>query len=862
MNKMIRTLTILVFFFQAVLPATAQKLPSSISPALQSKPPGYYSDSISLFKYIIEMDPGQAVRYPGISPQHIGWDVYLIHTSPAKLRRFISSDAPYRYIDEQPEPVTEGGVLNYDMSANRITTAWHEFPGVRGEGQTVSVKENRMDTSDIDLLKRFVPSANTSPVGETHATVMTTLIAGAGNSFYTGRGVAPKTRYSSSDFITVLPDTITYYTGLGIRVQNHSYGTGIQNFYGINARAFDLSANAVPELLHVFSSGNSGNQASGQGIYNGIAGFANITGNMKMAKNIMLAGAMDSLGIVPLLSSKGPLHDGRIAPHIVAFGEDGTSGAAALASGLSVLLQQMHAAGMGNSYAGSSLVRAVIANSADDIYTPGPDYTSGFGKMNAAEALQTVMDKRFFTGEIGPFEEKDFVIDVPAGSSDLKVTISWNDPAAASGAQKALVNDLDLQLLAPGGDVIDPWVLNIYPAADSLQKAAEREKDTLNNIEQITVGDPPAGQYVVKVKSGLLKTSVQSFSIAYQVKAMNGFEWDFPYKNDVLVSGNRFLARWTSTMAGNASLEISRNNGGWELLDNSVSLASGSYPVQLGDSAFEFKLRMRAGASDFETGNVLAAPAVQNRFGYVCDTAILNYWNKQPQANSYRLYRLVYDSMQPLLTTTDSSATVARTGSSYFAVAPVINGREAYRGPTIDYTKQNVGCYINNFLADLQLDNTARLQLSLGSLYRVKKVEFRKISRNSAVIYSLDMPSTTNVEYTDPDLQQGLNIYQAFVYLEDGTVISSSQETVYYLNNRLHIIYPNPSPRGTDISVLSEQPGDETALLYDNFGRLLIKVVITEKIQKLPTGNLPAGVYHLRILPDGKPSLRYSFIIL
>jgi hypothetical protein len=861
MKKMIRTLTILLFSLLAELPATAQKLPSRISPALLSKPPGYYSDSISQFGYIIEMDPDHEISYPGISARHIGWNIYLIRTTPAGIWKFISSGTPYRYIDEQLKPVTEGGVLNYDMSANRITRAWHDFPVVRGQGQTVSVKENRMDSSDIDLLKRFVPSANISPVEETHATVMTTLIAGAGNSFYTGRGVAPKTRYSSSDFITVLPDTITYYTGLDIRVQNHSYGTGIQNFYGVNARAFDLSANAVPGLLHVFSSGNSGNQASGQGIYSGIAGFANITGNMKMAKNIMLAGAMDSLGIVPLLSSKGPLHDGRIAPHIVAFGEDGTSGAAALASGLSVLLQQMYAAGAGNTYAGSSLVRAVIVNSADDINTRGPDYTSGFGKMNAAEALQTVMDKRFFTGEIGPVEEKDFTIDVPAGSSDLKVTMSWNDPAAASGAQKALVNDLDLQLQAPGGGVIDPWVLNSYPAADSLQKAAERKKDTLNNIEQVTVQDPPPGQYIVKVKSGMLKTSLQSFSVAYQVKAMDSFEWDFPYKDDVLVSGNRFLARWTSRMAGNASLEISRNNGVWELLDDHVSLASGSYPVQLADSAFEFKLRMRAGTSDFLTGNALAAPSVQNRFGYVCDTAILNYWNKLPQANSYRLYRLVYDSMQPLLTTTDSSATVVRTGSPYFAVAPFINGREAYRGPTIDYTEQNVGCYINNFLANLQVDNTARLQLSLGSLYKVKRVEFRKISRNNAVIYTSDLPVVTSIDYTDSDLQQGLNIYQALVHLEDGSIISSSRETVYYLNNRLHIIYPNPAPRGTDITVLSEQPDDETALLYDNSGRLLKTTIITEKNQKIPTSFLQPGLYHLRILSLEKAPLRYSFII-
>ncbi|HSF45052.1 MAG TPA: hypothetical protein VLA58_03550, partial [Chitinophagaceae bacterium] len=230
---MIRTCTIFIVYFFISASGMTQKLPSRISQNLQSKSPGYYHDSTSIFTYLVETGNNKELRFPGITAKHAGWGMHVIKASPAVLWKFMSSSIPFQFIDERTKPVTEGGVLNYDMSANRITKAWHEFPGLKGEGQTVSVKENKMDTADIDLLKRFVPSANVSPVGETHATVMTTLIAGAGNSFYTGRGVAPKSKYSSSDFITVLPDTITYYTGLGIRVQNHSYGTGIQNFYGI-----------------------------------------------------------------------------------------------------------------------------------------------------------------------------------------------------------------------------------------------------------------------------------------------------------------------------------------------------------------------------------------------------------------------------------------------------------------------------------------------------------------------------------------------------------------------------------------------------------------------------------------------------
>jgi hypothetical protein len=858
---MIRTATIFFICFLLSASAEAQKLPTRISPTLQSKRAGYYLDSVATFIYLVETANSEEIRFPGLKSRHLGWGVHIVSASPAVLWKFISSSVPYQLIDEQLRPVTEGGVLNYDMSANRITKAWQQFPGLNGEGQTVSVKENRMDTTDIDLLKRFAPSPSISPVGETHATVMTTLIAGAGNSFYTGRGVASKAKYSSSDFITVLPDTITYYTGLGIKVQNHSYGTGIQNFYGINARAFDLSSTAIPELIHVFSSGNSGNQASGQGIYAGISGMANITGNMKMAKNVLLVGAMDSTGIVPVLSSKGPLYDGRLAPHIVAFGEDGTSGAAALASGVSLLIQQLHASANANRYPLSSLTKAIIANSADDIYTLGPDYLSGFGKMNAAEALQTVMDNRFFAGEIDAASERDFSISVPARAAELKVTLSWIDPAAAAGASKALLNDIDLKVLEPGGSVIEPWVLSIYPSADSLLKPAERKRDSLNNIEQVTIVFPSEGNYTIRVSSGILRTASQAFSIAYQVKLKDQFAWDFPKNNDVLLSGNRFLARWSGTVPGTGSLEISRNNGPWELLSAAVSLAAGSHPIQLADSAFEMKLRMSAGSASFETGPVLVAPVLQNRFGYVCDSVILNYWNKVKQASAYRVYRINYDSMQPVVLTADTAVTVSRAGSTYFSVAPIINGREAFRGPAIDYTKQNVGCYINNFLVDLQADETAKLNLSLGSLYNVRKVEFRKLSENNRLIYSEDFPQRTSISHVDSDLHQGLNTYQALVYLNDGTIVYSNPETIYFLNDKAHIVFPNPVTWGTDISIVSEQPDDETALIYDNQGRLLVNMVIVEKVQKLPTASFPSGMYHLRILSRDKPPVRYSIIV-
>jgi hypothetical protein len=860
---MIRILAIFLLTLCIVSGLEAQKLTARISPALQAKPADYFQNDVSPREFIIEMPPASVPPLiSGVVTRQAGRNIFIMTATPAKIWKVMNSDLPFLYLDEQLRPVAETGVLVYDMTANRINAAWNEFPLLKGEGQVVSVKENRMDTNDVDLLKRYLTSPGVSPISETHATAMTTLIAGAGNSFYTGKGVAPKSSYGSSDFITVLPDTPTYYTSLGIGVQNHSYGTSLQSFYGINARAFDLSVQENPNLVHVFSAGNSGRQVAGSGIYAGIPGYANITGNMKMAKNILLAGAMDSAGNIPGLSSSGPMYDGRIAPHVVAFGEDGTSGAAALVSGVSLLLQQKHKQ-LFNAAPTASLIRALLLNSAEDVNAPGPDYQAGFGKLNALMALLTLKENRFFNGEIQRSSTREYRISVPAGTAELKVTLSWNEPAAAAGAEKAMANDLDLELEMPGGALILPWTLSNYPAADSLRKPAVRRRDTLNTNEQITVAVPAGGQYIIRIRAGILRTLQQSFSIAYQHVAMDSFSWSFPHRDEAAVSGNEIYLRWgpwhSNTVAG--SLQLSRNQGPWELVSNNIDLRKGFYSFRTGDSLHEVKFRMTAGGRQFISGDLLLSPTQVNRYGYVCDTAILHYWNRVPRASGYRLFRLVHDTMQAIVNTTDTSTITARAGSLYFALATLHNGKLTLRGPATDYSKQAVGCYIDNFVASLQADNTALLRLSLGTLYRVKKVEIINLSANGRVLFKAEPPTLRSFECFDLNLSKGLNIYQALVYLEDGSVLYSPRETVYFLDGSNYILYPNPVQRGQDVQVLSELPEDQKVLVYDNTGRLVMQAILREKAQRISTIGLAPGIYHLRIMEGNTMVKRISFIV-
>ena len=289
------------------------------------------------FKNDIEKNPGIKIIF-----EYKGANVLLVRTSWSELIKTILPKAEVLFIDEQRKPKEELAVSNLDLSADKVNMIFSRFPNYNGNGIVVSVKENEPDTADIDFHGRYLATDISSEIFSTHATDMATIIGGAGNTYYEGKGAAPGSTISSSSFAILLPDTDDAYQRYNISVQNHSYGTSIENFYGADAAAYDASVITRPSLMHIFSAGNSGEETSATGPYKNVPGFANITGSFKMAKNIITVGHIDSLGNVLSPSSRGPAYDGRIKPELVAFAQDGSSGAAAIVSGISLVLQQAY----------------------------------------------------------------------------------------------------------------------------------------------------------------------------------------------------------------------------------------------------------------------------------------------------------------------------------------------------------------------------------------------------------------------------------------------------------------------------------------------------------------------------------------
>jgi hypothetical protein len=54
--------------------------------------------------------------------------------------------------------------------------------------------------------------------------------------------------------------------------------------------------NRQPNILHVIAAGNQENNSSNSGIYKGIKGWANLSGQYKQSKNTIAVGSVDFHG--------------------------------------------------------------------------------------------------------------------------------------------------------------------------------------------------------------------------------------------------------------------------------------------------------------------------------------------------------------------------------------------------------------------------------------------------------------------------------------------------------------------------------------------------------------------------------------
>ena len=731
-------------------------------------------------------------------------------------------------------------VPGYDPTVSALLYAAQKFPEITGNNISIALKEEKPDPMDKDYSDRLLLSPLASERLNRHATEMATLLAGAGFSGWQATGAAPGALLVSHNVDGFMPEPNSFYVSHNIRVSNHSYGVGIENEYGIEATAFDSLALEVPELLFVFSSGNSGGDHADYGIYEGLDGWANITGNFKMSKNSLAIAAVDSFGKVSSLSSRGPAFDGRMKPEMAAFGHTGSSAAAALVSGTAARIAQWFIQ-QSMPYT-SDLLKAILVAGTDENENAGPDFESGFGQLNAYEALKIASNSQFLQKTVSPRSSFQNEIDLPA-NNHLKIALTWLDPPAKPGSGKALINDIDLMVIDPAGDTIRPWVLNAFPHADSLSKPARRDTDTLNNIEVISFNSALSGKYRMVINS---KNDTQHFALAWNFRPQNDFYFTNPLSTQA-VAGHGTMIRWSTPMKNSGTFIFHDFTEGEKIeIKNNQALSQSGF---LWRNDFQHtkmgRLEMKNPSGSFFSDTFYLHKPINARIGYACADGFELTWNAIDQADHYVVYGMGQPAADSLFITTDTSVHISWQQFPYaeFAVSPVFGNHAGQRSPFVK-PEENGECYFNSLVA-LQEGESARLVLQLGSLSRVRKIIFLKaLATKTDTLQVIENPATFLLNFMDNALLPGVNAYYAIVVLSDGTAIQTEPVKLHYAGHSKVYFYPNPVRRGNALQAINATDHELYLAIYDPSGRLVLKTLLPyfHNEIRLPQTAMP-GIY-------------------
>lgn len=149
-------------------------------------------------------------------------------------------------------------------------------------------------------------------------------------------------------------------------------------------------------------------------------------------------------------------------------------------------------------------LKALLIAGADDLGNPGPDYTFGFGLVNATSSVDTILadegqGKRIRNLSVSQGQSFEVPL-VVSQQEKLRVVLQWPDPPIIflgdeDVAAKALVNDLDVHVVDPAGNIVRAYVLDKNtPTAN-----ATTGVNTVDNTEMVEIVDATPGTYRVIV---------------------------------------------------------------------------------------------------------------------------------------------------------------------------------------------------------------------------------------------------------------------------------------------------------------------------------------------------------------------------
>ena len=586
-----------------------------------------------------------------------------------------------------------------------------------GDTVTISLADDGAVGPHIDFKGRMYDINNQGP-GGSHGDMTSGIAVGAGNLDPTKRGMADGATLLVHDIGNYehIYDSPIFFNLFGAVITSTSYSQGC-NDYNTNSVAADQLAYDNPQFTYVFSAGNRGQSACSNP-----AGepWGTITGGMKIGKNVIACANLDPFEVIDPTSSHGPADDGRTKPEIAANGADqlstdegntyqvggGTSAACPGVAGVSAQLYQLYRIFYPGENPDAALIKGVLLNSAQDIGNVGPDFSYGYGRVNALRAVRTMEDGRYRLDSLTQGATSTFTITVPNGTRQLKVMAYWADAPGDPAASFQLVNDLDLNVLSPQGSIELPWILDPTPQAANLSAPAVKGIDHLNNSEQVTIDLPVAGTYTIQVDGTLIPSGSQRFYIVWDF-VEDGLTLTYPSGGEGFIPGEEELLRWdTEGSQGTFSIEYSADAGNtW----SSVAQVSGNERQYLWTvpaiTSDQVVVRVARGAdTDSNVGFISVLPQPQNlQVDYACLDSLQLSWDPSAGAGSYIVYRLGDKFMEEVGTTTTTSLKLAVPSNTeeWFSVAAV--GQTFGKGRRINAVQKSPGLVNCNYVNDVAL---------------------------------------------------------------------------------------------------------------------------------------------------------------
>ena len=161
-------------------------------------------------------------------------------------------------------------------------------------------------------------------------------------------------------------------------------------------------------------------------------------------------------------------------------------------------------------------MKCILLNSADDIGNPGPDFKHGWGEVNAYRAVKMLESVNYISDSISQGNIRNHTINIPSNISKIKIMVYWHDKEASTSASISLVNDINIQLTDSSGVSYNPWVLDPTANSTNLNQNAVRGIDNLNNMEQITIDSPNAGNYTLTIDGYAIPYGPQNYYVTYE----------------------------------------------------------------------------------------------------------------------------------------------------------------------------------------------------------------------------------------------------------------------------------------------------------------------------------------------------------